>query len=294
MKYYIFLLLIFLTINCLSCQYQTVVIAQTEGGPKIVYWVNGGVSGRTDTVLIVNSNGVATSRFGYPDIDRALTDSEYQSIISLFDGFDTLSESYFDKNTPCRDQPYDHLVLRNDSSVKMVSIDQCGLREDSVAPDVKRLMNLIRVLWNLSKSIYKEDNTWKGVTVQYSTNKSVYLLDEPILINILIVNPTNVVKTLYFFHQEKFTFSVGATTPPYFLYHYPKRGIIDTTKPSQIVLQPNSQYKIEYNWEYVSDTSLTLVPTKYRIYLDLLAGQYENEFRLNEPIMIEITDSTVE
>ncbi|MBI5216864.1 MAG: hypothetical protein HY960_14015 [Ignavibacteriae bacterium] len=289
MKYNSFFLIALIAMGSFSCHGVTDEMLRTEVVPKIVYWMNGGVSGRTDTVLIVNSNGVATSRFGYPTIDRVLADSEYQSIISLFNGFDTLSESDFYIKARCRDQQYDHIVLINDTSAKMVSIDLCSFGMDSTSVAVNRIRNLRNVLWNLSKTIYKEDNPWRGVTVQYSTNKSVYHLNEPIQINILIKNPTDVVRTLYFFYHQRFTFSIGGTTPPYFLFHYPKPGSIDETK-STLILQPNSQHEITYEWDYESDTSITLAPTKYRISLDLLAGQYNYEFRLDEPLMIEITE----
>ncbi|MBI3193665.1 MAG: hypothetical protein HYZ34_04240 [Ignavibacteriae bacterium] len=274
----------------LSCQEETIETIPVSGGPEIIYWMTGGIAGITDTVIFVDSNGVATSRSGYPKVQRALTHHEYQSIISLFDGFDAFSDSFFPIHSVCADEFIHHLVLRKESSPKKVWIDGCALDEDSVIPDVARLGNILRVLRNLSDTIYKEDNPWKGVTVRYTTNKSVYLLNEPIQLHILIVNPTDVVRTLYFRTEQKFTFNVRSTTPPELYFRYPSLDMVDTTKPSQIVLPPKTQYEIQHKWEYAVDTSLTLTHGKYNMYIHLLARRFRTEFQQREPIMFEITE----
>ncbi|GEM_PF-6518395 len=291
-NYFVLFIFILLLLSILSCEDTTVVPLQETGNTSVLYWRAGGYAGSTDTILIIDTNRVASSRISYPPVDRLLTYPEYQSIISMCEGIDTLQEQYFGPtHLRCRDQFFEYLVVQKFSAVKIISVDECAFMEESHSPDLQRIGELITMLRDLADNIYKEDNPWKGITVEYSTNKSVYALNEPIFVTIIIQNPTNKIRTLYFQHEQKYSFVVSASAPHFFYYTYPKYDQRDSTPPSQIVLQPQGSWGLTYPWDYARDTTITMHPQKYAIHLNVLTGLYGNEFELEDPIIIEILNS---
>jgi hypothetical protein len=139
-----FIALLGISLCGVSCQ---------SSNPAIKYYWEGGYTGGTFPQVAISPNGAVRVGGGTGQIRHSLTYEEHQSILQLFEGFDTLSHNYTPLKVQCTDQFIFHITLSRDSVEKEVLLDQC-VSEDSVKrPAVIRLLEICKTLDKLKKRI---------------------------------------------------------------------------------------------------------------------------------------------
>jgi len=282
-----FLFLLFIGLLIASC--DLIGPQQTTENPIITYTVSGGFWGGISTKLNVNQNGIATLETAYPPLELQLSQDEYSNLLSYFDNFNELPDTF--KNQ-CTDGLIFKIEYKGNDYSKNITIDQCTLNSQSKSNSiVSKINSIILALDSLAKRIYETKAPWIGLISDFSIDSDVYGIGAPITLRYRISNPTSVEKTIYFRHQDQFWFRVARFNFPSFNYLYPVLKPSDSSAPTKIILKPGESKDINYVWDQLvhsqaADTALGI--GYFRIIMNLFTGDFSTK-----EIWFEVLDRNV-
>ncbi|NOX17163.1 MAG: hypothetical protein GXO87_02645 [Chlorobi bacterium] len=218
----------------------------------------------------IDSSQTVTLNSIYPPLQMKLNDETYDSLFVILSALKDVDDIY---RGQCADDITNKIVFNSGDYRKTVEVDNCRFFADSLSADlaaIKTAMNKLDEIWSRT---YNASAEWSGLRYLFDINKSVFSVGDTLMISCTIQNPTNVKKTIYFPHQEKFLIYVSKQNDPSFHFVFPEFSPDDTSSANILSISPNGSKELKFYW----DLSVN-APDEPKSFLDI--GKYNLSARL--------------
>ena len=124
-----------------------------ESEPEIIvrYTLSGGWVSGIHTILRISTDGVASLENVSPVPSLKLSPEEYEDLLTLFEDFDLLDETYL--LAGCMDAYHHTIEYTTTSLSRTVEIDGCSLHNGQGNPDIDQLQAIIDSLEAIASTL---------------------------------------------------------------------------------------------------------------------------------------------